>query len=73
MFRRLWVQIPAPYTGWTFFTFIYCKNCSVCLKKTKINEKVTGDGPFLSSYTGKVYHVVAGLEEILAHFCIGEV
>ena len=25
MFRWLWVQIPAPYTGWTFFTLICCK------------------------------------------------
>ena len=25
---------------WTFFTFICCKNCNVCFKKTKINEKV---------------------------------
>ena len=25
MFQRLWVQIPAPYTGWTFFAFICCK------------------------------------------------
>ena len=32
-----------------FFTFICCKNCNVCLKKTKINEKVAGDGPFLKN------------------------
>ena len=42
MFERLWVQIPAPYTGWTFF----CKNCIVCLKSMKINEKEAGVGPF---------------------------
>ena len=24
-FWRLWVWIPAPYTGWTFFTLICCK------------------------------------------------
>ena len=29
-----------------FFTYICCKNCNVCLKKTKINEKEAGDGPF---------------------------
>ena len=46
MFPRLWVQIPAPYTGWTFFTFICYKNCDVCLKKTKINEKYSGVGPY---------------------------
>ena len=26
--KRSWVQIPAPYTEWTFFTFICCKNCN---------------------------------------------
>ena len=25
-----------------FFTFICCKNCNVCLKKTKINKKRPG-------------------------------
>ena len=33
--RRLWVRIPAPDTGWTFFTFICCKNCNVCMKRRK--------------------------------------
>ena len=48
MFRSSWVQIPALYTGWTFFTFICCQNCNdVCLKRTKIKEKGTEDGPFL--------------------------
>ena len=44
-FQRSWVRIPAPYTGWTFFT--YCKNCNVCLKRPKINKKEAGVGPFL--------------------------
>ena len=44
MFRRSWVQITAPLTGLRFFTFICCKNCNVCLKKTKINEKRPGMG-----------------------------
>ena len=47
-FRRLWVRIPAPYTGWTFFTYICCKGCNdVCLRGPKINEKEAGVGPFL--------------------------
>ena len=29
-FQRSWVRFPAPYTGWTFFTFICFKNCKVC-------------------------------------------
>ena len=45
MFERLWVQIPAPYTGWMwhFFTMICC---IVCLKRSQINEKEAGVGPF---------------------------
>ena len=40
MFRMSWVQILSPYTGWTFFTYIGCKNCNdVCLKRPKINDK----------------------------------
>ena len=35
MFQRSWVRIPLPYTGWTFFTFICCKNCNLCLKRRK--------------------------------------
>ena len=48
MFQRLWIRIPAPYTGRTFFHKpICCKICNVCLKKTKINEKEAGVGTFL--------------------------
>ena len=32
LFKGLWSPIPAPNTGWTFFTLI-CRN--VCLKKTE--------------------------------------
>ena len=45
MFDRLWVRIPEPYTGWTFFTLICCKNYIVCLKRPKINVKEAGVGP----------------------------
>ena len=31
----------------TFFTLICCKNCIVCLKRPKINEKEAGIGPFV--------------------------
>ena len=43
-FQRSWVWIPAPYTVFTFFTNICCKNCNVCLKRPKINEKEAGIG-----------------------------
>ena len=42
MFQWSWVRIPAPYTGWTFFTSICCKKINVCLKRPKINEKRPG-------------------------------
>ena len=43
MFQRSWGQFPALYTGWTFFTYICCKNCNdVCLKRPKINNKRPG-------------------------------
>ena len=29
-----------------FFTYVCCKNCFVCLKSTKINEKEARVGPF---------------------------
>ena len=29
-----------------FFTIFCCKNCIVCLKRPKINEKGAGVGPF---------------------------
>ena len=32
-----------------FFAFICCKNCNVCLKKTKIKEKEAGVGPYLKN------------------------
>ena len=35
MFKRLWVQIPTPDTGWRFFTLIGSKNCILMLEKTK--------------------------------------
>ena len=48
----LWVQIPALYTRWTFFTYICCKNCNdVCLKRPKINEKEAGVGPLKKEVT----------------------
>ena len=33
------------------FLHICCKNCIVCLKKPKINEKEAGDGPFFLKKT----------------------
>ena len=49
-FKRSWVRILAPYTGWTFghfFTLICCKIVPiVCLKRPKINGKEAGVAPF---------------------------
>ena len=54
MFRRMWVRIPAPDTVWTFFTLICCKNCNVCLKRPKINEKKK---PGKTHFLKKNYHI----------------
>ena len=42
MFKRSPVRIPTPYTSLTFFTFICCKNCNVCLKRQ--NKRKRGQG-----------------------------
>ena len=39
-------------TQCTFLHIYCCKNCNVCLKKTKINEKEAGEGQFLKMYPG---------------------
>ena len=51
MYRRLWVRIPATYTGWTFFTFICCKKCNICLKR----RKQAGSG-YWKNYLLLVHH-----------------
>ena len=45
MFERSWVQIPAQYTGWTFFHINLFKSCSDV--KTENKQKEAEDGPFL--------------------------
>ena len=35
MFQRSWVRIPALYTGWTFFTYIFVVKFVMCLKRRK--------------------------------------
>ena len=64
-----WVRIPAPYTEWTFFTYICCKNYrDVCLKRPKINEKRPGLALFLignENFPHKIWSAVIGLK-----FCL---
>ena len=33
-----------------FFALICCKNCIVCLKRPKLNEKEAGVGPFFKKF-----------------------
>ena len=35
----MWFRIPAPGTGWTFFTFICCKKLYCLFEKTKNKQK----------------------------------
>ena len=58
MFERSWVCIPAPYTGGYVFTYICCKNCNVCLKRSKINEKEAGVGPFFLKKDVKILNIL---------------
>ena len=39
---RSWVRIPAPFTEWTFFTFICCKNRYICLKRRNNRKRFRG-------------------------------
>ena len=55
-----------------FFTFICCKNCNVCLKNTKINEKEAGDGPFfLKSIAPRAHSGELHLMHVTATECCG--
>ena len=38
--------LHACFTGWTFFTIIYCKKFIACLKKSKNKQKEAEDVPF---------------------------
>ena len=40
-----------PSTGWTFYTYICCKTCIVCLKKTKSPGMVK----FKKNITSKIF------------------
>ena len=48
IFWRLWVRIPAPYTGWTFFTYFCGKNGNVCLKRWKSTQNSPELVPFFN-------------------------
>ena len=57
MFKRSWVRIPAPYTGWTCF-HIYLLQKMYCLfEKSEINEKEAGVDLIKKHYTS-IYFTV---------------
>ena len=39
----------------TFFTLMCCKNCTVCLKRPKINKKEARVGPFKHIFNAETY------------------
>ena len=43
-----------------FFTFICSKNCNVCFKRPKINEKEAGFGPFYKRFIIEQYFTAKG-------------
>ena len=51
LFWRLCVEIPAPYTGWTFFHIKYVgKIVMILRKRPKINQKEAGYGSILKMF-----------------------
>ena len=56
MFKRLWVQIPASNTGWTwhFFTLICCK-IELFVWRDQNKEKEAGVGPFFKSQLPRLW------------------
>ena len=54
VFKRSWVCIPAPNTGCTFFTLICYQNCSICLKRPKINKKWPGMAHIIKTGQGLI-------------------
>ena len=76
MIEMLWVQIPAPCTGWNlrFFTLICCKNCiEDCLKRPKINRKEARVGPFKKSIKMKTKIYSSFIQKLVPNgknFCI---
>ena len=61
MFWWSWVWIPAPYTGWTFFTLICCKDCKFVCRKDEKNKK-RGRG---MAHFGPIRH---SLKSFVAHW-----
>ena len=59
-FKRLWVQIPAPDSVRTFFTFICRKNG---WKDKKINEKEARQRPFLKKIPS-IVQVLVGIPKL---------
>ena len=38
MLQRLWVWNPAPYTRWSFFTFVFVVKKLMCLERRKMKK-----------------------------------
>ena len=58
-FRRSWVRILAPYTGWTFFPHIFVVKIVMMFvwKRPKINEKEAGVSPFLKNFALRAFQM----------------
>ena len=63
MLRNSWLRIPASYTGWTFFTYICCKNCNdACLIRPKINDKRGRGWPIKKIHLLKLCRLIPTVE-----------
>ena len=54
MFQRLWVRIPAPYTVWTFFTYLFVEKFVICVWKDENKWKRGRDWPILEQSNSNV-------------------
>ena len=68
MFKRSWVRIAVPYTGWTFFTLICCTICIVCLKRPKLNEKEAWIGTFFRKTITTILYSLTALHAKRDHY-----
>ena len=72
MFKRSWVRIPAPDTGWTFF--IVVKIVMIARKIPKINEKEAENGPLKATIIVKknnsTLSQTKSLKVLYAFYCL---
>ena len=68
MCKRLRVRIPARRIGKTFSTLLQI--CLFCLKRPRMNEKESEDGPFFTTKVGIISHWTVRFWPMKPFFCL---